>query len=32
MNNNTETILNEFDKKIKQLNSYTNLMYNFIKS
>lgn len=31
MNNNIETILNEFDKRIKELNSYTNLMYNFIK-
>lgn len=31
MNNNTETILNEFDKRIKQLNSYSITLCNFIK-
>lgn len=31
MNNTMENILNEFDNKIKQLNSYSNVMYSFIK-
>ncbi|MBQ3544283.1 MAG: hypothetical protein IJA34_04770 [Lachnospiraceae bacterium] len=31
MNNNTETILNEFDKRIKQLNSYSIIMSNLLK-
>lgn len=31
MNNNAETILSNFNNKIKQLNSYSNVMCNFLK-